>query len=206
MINNLEKILPLLHFISPDDFYFMQIIQRRKENRTIGADNIVIKDYYFPSKEKLISKMDEIIKICTLFNARAYIHLNVRSYEAVSFEALKTLADRISKKEFKSNRSIWATSCGRKHSDPCKKWIVDIDTKDDGFRNYIAGKISECDPIGFKILEELETKNGWHLITKPFNTQQFQSNIYTELVFCGGDEDFKKVDIQKNHPTILFVP
>ncbi len=32
MIDNIEKILPLLNFETSDDFYYLQILQRKKEN------------------------------------------------------------------------------------------------------------------------------------------------------------------------------
>ena len=39
---------------------------------------------------------------------------------------------------------------------------------------------------------EIETKNGWHLITYPFNLQEFK--------------DVVPHDIHKNNPTILYIP
>ena len=46
MVDNLDKILPLLKFESEDDFYYLQILQRKKENPQLGSNSRVIKNYY----------------------------------------------------------------------------------------------------------------------------------------------------------------
>lgn len=46
MINNLELILPLLEFLSEDDFYHLQIIKRKKEHPELGSNSYVVKTYY----------------------------------------------------------------------------------------------------------------------------------------------------------------
>ncbi len=42
MINNIEIIKSLLKFESPDEFYFLQIIKRKKDNPEIGSNSLVI--------------------------------------------------------------------------------------------------------------------------------------------------------------------
>jgi len=53
MIDNLDKIKPLLNFESEDDFYYLQILQRKKENPELGSNSRVIKNYYIKSVEEL---------------------------------------------------------------------------------------------------------------------------------------------------------
>ena len=53
MIDNLEKVLPLLEFESEDDFYYLQILQRKKENPQLGSNSRVIKNYYITSIDYL---------------------------------------------------------------------------------------------------------------------------------------------------------
>lgn len=205
MINNFEPIKKIIadhSDLSDDDtFLFCQIMQRRKENPYILKDNHVIKDYYIDSIEKLDDKKDEIIKLCEVFNGRAYIHLNTRSYKDVSFECLRNLADRFLNSAYKANKGIWATSCGRKHSDKNKKWVVDLDFKDMALVDLIKQKICECDPIGDKILAILQTKNGFHLITKPFNKNQFNEWMceYFE------DKEIPEHSVQTNNPCLLYI-
>lgn len=196
-INNFNLINSLLEFESEDTFYFLQCIIRRKDNNDIGPDNKVIKDYYIDKYKDLNYYKEEIIGICDYFNARAYIHLNSRSYKDVSFECLSILADRLQKGEYKSNRGIWSTACGRKHSDSNKKWIVDIDfvpsdCEDNGLKILdVLYTIKWCQPDGDKFIEQIPTKNGVHLITHPFNKKEFK-DIYP----C--------IDIHTNNPTLLY--
>ena len=63
MVDNLDKILPLLKFESEDDFYYLQILQRKKENPQLGSNSRVIKNYYIKSEEHLINRYNEIFKI-----------------------------------------------------------------------------------------------------------------------------------------------
>ena len=206
MINNFEPIKQIIRdhidLSSDDTFLFCQIIQRRKENPDIPKDNYVVKDYYFDSIEKLDQRKDEIIKFCEMFNARAYIHLNIRSYKDLSYVCLTTLAERLSKTEYRCNKGLFSTACGRKHSDKNKKWVVDLDFKDGNMVNLFKEKIHDCDPVGDKILATLETKNGFHLITKPFNKHQFSEWMSEHFE----DKEFPEHSIQVNNPTILFQP
>ncbi len=70
MINNIHAIISLLKFDSSDDFYFLQIIKRKKENPDIGSNSIVVKTYYIRSQEQLENMMPEIVAICNFHNAR----------------------------------------------------------------------------------------------------------------------------------------
>jgi hypothetical protein len=57
--------------------------------------------------------------------------------------------------------------------------------------------INTLRPEGFKTEAVIRTKNGYHLITKPFDVQEF--NKYMSLQ---GDVP----DIQKKNPTLLYYP
>ena len=47
-----------------DYFYFIQIIQRKKENPDLGSSNRVIRSYMIGSMEKFDKHKDEIITMC----------------------------------------------------------------------------------------------------------------------------------------------
>ena len=66
MINNLEKIKELLNFEDEHDFYFLQILQRKKdhpEGTVVGSNNSsrLIKGYYIYSIDQLDKYFKEII-------------------------------------------------------------------------------------------------------------------------------------------------
>jgi hypothetical protein len=54
MVNNFQKIREMLTFPSETNFYFLQILKRRKDNPDLGKDMIHIADYYiFSDPQKL---------------------------------------------------------------------------------------------------------------------------------------------------------
>lgn len=193
MINNLEQIKSLLKFNSEDEFYFLQLIQRKKEIPGLGSNNHVVGTYYISSKEYLELKFPEIELLCKYHNARAYINLNKKSYKKLAFKTLQKVTDQILNEDYKSVKRAYNSVCGKFSNDENKSWIIDIDHKKMREINDLIVTIDGRQPIGDKYIALLETKNGYHYICKPFNTG-FQ------------DDYFKDYAIQKNNPTILYVP
>jgi len=203
MVDNFEKIIPLLKFDSEDDFYHLQILMRKKENPHLGSNSYVVKTYYIRSIEYLLNKKDEIINLCEFNNARACINLNRRSFEKIAFHTLKKVTDQIMNKDFKSVRKAYESVCGRFSNEPEKKWVIDIDYKNYAYLNQIemTQKFNQTIQKIEKLIEitgkdtnivKIPTKNGEHWICNPFNTEEFKTQF-------GG------IDIHKDNPTILYI-
>lgn len=195
-IDVLYQIKPLLQFNSDDDFYYLQILKRRKDNPDSNMKNThVIKNYYLKSAEDLEKRYDEIKNLCRLFNARACLRLNKRSFKKVSLKTLELIAAQLQNDDFISTRKAYDHACGRCHNAKNKKWIIDIDDKClttlDHIKNVIKYDCLPLDPV--KIYTTIETKSGYHLITKPFNIATFK-------------KDFPGIDIHKDNPINLFIP
>lgn len=86
LIDNFDKVSKMLEYNSTDDFYFVQIIKRYKDNpnddKTQGnyhAGGWYLKGYRVRSVDELQSLKPEIIQLCNDNNARAYITINSRS-------------------------------------------------------------------------------------------------------------------------------
>lgn len=193
MINNFDQIKSLLKFENEHEFYFVQILQRKKEHPELGKNNRLIKAYYVYSIEKLDKYTEEIIGLCEKFNARAYIHLNRRNSKQISLEMMELLAHNIRCDQFNFLDKLYNSVCGHHHSTKDKTWIVDIDNQDAIYVDLIRNSIQHIEPIGDKLIAKIPTKNGYHLITEPFNSQKF-------------GERFPQIDVHKNNPTILFIP
>lgn len=184
-VNNLEIIKNILTFDSPDDFYHLQIIKRKKENPELGSNSYIVKTYYISSIEHLEKHFDEIVSICNFHKARAGINLNKRSFEKVGFNTLKKITDQIMNKDFKSIRNAYNSVCGNcSNAGKEKKWIIDVDSLDMNVLNETYEKFPKEN-----IITTLPTRNGYHIITKPFNLQQFNVGH----------------DIHKDNPTILYL-
>lgn len=209
MINNLERLRPLLDFPSEDTFYIVEIIQRKKDNPDIDRNMNIIKTYFVNSIEYLEKAFPEIISICEVLKARAYIRLNKRSYRKVAFEALKKQADYLSSNDFKAVKKAYTSAAGQTNNDPEVKWVIDIDVTEEspGWATTLANLtilIKRLENEAFKrgitfesfespFLLWIPTKNGYHIITKPFDRR-----IINELL--------PDVDVHRDNPTILFIP
>ena len=60
-----------------------------------------------------------------------------------------------------------------------------------------------CRPVGDKVLYQFPTKSGIHLVTKPFNRNEFD-NILNKAVEFGGFIDIDIPEIKKNHLILLY--
>jgi hypothetical protein len=181
-----------------DYFYFIQIIQRKKENPELGSNNRVIRSYNISSLEKFDKHKDEIIKLCEAFDARAYIHLNRRKWSKIALECLRHNAELIANDQCEGIKSSFETIIGRNNCEPreSKTWIIDIDMNDYNVLNKIGTILNNIKPIEEdKWIETIPTKNGFHMITRPFNRAEF-----TKYMQLQGDVP----DIHTDNPTILF--
>lgn len=191
MIDNFEQIKSYLDFESSDVFYYVQIIKRKKENPVLKVNNYMIKSYTIKSIDYLDLKKEEIITLCKLHNARAYINLNKRSFEKCAYHSMKKLTDVILAKSFVSAKKVFDSVASSHSSDKEKKWLIDVDDMDFPSPLMMAHIDHNCKPYGNKIMGVIRTVNGCHLITKPFNIVQFR-------------EKYPDVEVKKNSPTLLF--
>lgn len=197
MIDNFEIIKPLLTFTTLNDFYFLQVIQRKKDHKQgniLGSHNSsrLIKAYYIFNIAQLDKYKAEIIALCTLFNARAGINLNIRNAKDASFEMLALLAENMKNSHFNQLHTLWNSICGIFAPNRDKRWIIDIDNINTDFPQ-INGFITELRPFGDKHIATIPSKTGYHVIVTPFDTTLFHMA-------------YPKIEIHKNNPTNLYIP
>ena len=60
--------------------------------------------------------------------------------------------------------------------------------------NDILSEIKDFEPKGNKMLELIPSKNGYHIITNPFNLEFF-NNVCDD-----------KIEVHKDNPTNLYIP
>lgn len=210
MVDNFDQIRSLLKFENEGDCYYVQLLRRQSDDpHTDGmADpryhgnmhSRSVKDFLIPSLEYYDKVKEDIISMCKLFNVRAYIRLNKRTYKSIALEMLKHIATQCASGEtFNSPYSLVASAAGQVCSaGEDKTWIVDLDEEYLPYQNDMLRMMFECEPYVRKIQELskvylnstytedpiklamqsvrantpiIPTKHGRHIISKPFNTQ-----------------------------------
>lgn len=212
VLDNFDNIIPLLDFSLPNTMYFIQVLQRRKDNPGLKTDVRTINNYYIYELADLIKLKTNIAEDCIKYNARAYINLNRLNSVDIALNTVKVIAELMLKGQFKQIKNAYTKSCGSYHSEedevgegskktfgynsePNKKWVVDIDTKVEAIIEEIISFIESLykeAKSGNKILARIPTKNGVHLICEGFHLDKFSKKY-------GG------ITVGKNSPTILFI-
>lgn len=211
MIDNFDLITPLLNFKSKDDFYFIQVLQRKKDHKkgkVNGTNNNsrLIKAYYIDSLEHLEFVKPEIIEMCKLFNARAGINLNKRSFRRTHMELLKKVVAQMENGSYSKGAKAYPSVAGAMSPKEDKMWILDIDypvtddrldpiplSKDTYIRSVFETYLDTLQPAGDKIIAEIPSKNGKHFITRPFDLYKFK-------------QEYPDIEVHKNNPTNLYIP
>ena len=216
MTNNFDLIYNLLEFKGKNDFYFIQLIRRPKENPGLkegkGNQTRCVKSYYIKSKEHLLKVKDEIIELCNIFNARAYIKINYCDERKIGLQMLRQLTEYVLYDDFSGVKRLYDSCCGKYGGDDKERkyWIIDVDFDEESGKcenstskqvgkceNIIEVIENKCEPFDKnKVITTIPTKNGLHILTKPFNQMRLKEEI----------KDFNIDDIKKQALTILYIP
>ena len=180
--------------IAGDWFYMVQIMTRTKDT---GEKPKHIHTLFVESREYLMSHKDTIVKLCEMFNARAYISVNPSSYKKCAIKMFKELAEIVENNNFTGILTLPETLAGKYAADGNdKRWIVDLDgIKDiEDIEPYINFIMNEYNEGRGKVSGEIivvPTVNGSHLLVSPFDVRNFKKK-------------WPDIEIHKDNPTILY--
>ena len=218
-VDNFDIISRLLDFDDKDDFYFLQIIQRKKDGNQVPSANNgyrTIKTYYIRSIEDFYRRKPAIIQLCEQNNARAYINLNVRNAKEVALTAAKAYIDLAREDRCEQGHRVYEHACGvTPKMGVKKKWIVDVDDLTKEQVHIICEKICECrsaypmqnpDPEIFdNIIVEIPTAHGVHIITHGFDVGRFREILEQTTSITLTKEQIKEIaTVKKDNPTLLY--
>lgn len=201
MINNFGDIRSRLLF-KDYEFYFLQIIKRRKDNPDLSKSEKIIKNFYIYSYLEFDNLQPKIIELCNEHNARAYFRLNRRNSKDIALQMLKRITSLIIDKNYRPIENIYPSICGEYHSDDKKTWIIDVDGSYENWNNFIKvrdefNKTHKHSRIEYS--GTIPTKNGFHIIVLPFDISYFY-DCWDKLI--GNSIP----DIHKDNPTLLYMP
>lgn len=190
MINNFDKVEDLIEF-KEGEFYFVQVIKRRKDNSEIKGDNLMLKSFYIENKKYWDAKRSVIIDLCQEHNARAYIRLSRRNIMEVNKDMMRIVLNNFNRTNYKAFDKAAGKSKGT-----TPHWVIDIDDpnpllKKNNLVDYMNNVLRDVHPIAEdKIIACLPSNSGLHLISKPFNKSLWP---------------FSNIDVLTNSPTNLFI-
>jgi hypothetical protein len=185
MIDNIENIIPLLVFQNTS---FYEILIKKNYN------DQVIKHYIIDNLQSLLTNYNEMKYISDCLDASVYIKLGSYSKEKLGYKILETLSKKLEKQNLDYSMLVQESIDDLNYN--IEIWLVSVDYQNVSINDVLRIKtvINDCAPNGRNIIGDIPTTNGIHIITRPFNTQQFLT--YQDVCY--------KVEIKKNNPTILY--
>lgn len=200
VVDNWNLIREKLDFSDKDKFYFIELMQRKKDDSSFPANNRMVKYYFVYSLEYYNKIEDEVKKLSDCTGARVYILLNRRSYKKCMLNMLADAAKMAIDDNYLHFPNLIPSVVGKYADESDKKWIVDIDydetkynaiNKDDIKSLELFIDSLEPHTVESKIKFRVPTLHGVHLITSPFNYQKFS-------------QEYSNIDIHKDNPTLLY--
>ena len=200
VVDNWNLIREKLDFSDKDKFYFIELMQRKKDDSSFPANNRMVKYYFVYSIEYYNKIEDEVKKLSDCTGARVYILLNRRSYKKCMLNMLADAAKMAIDDNYLHFPNLIPSVVGKYADESDKKWIVDIDydetkynaiNKDDIKSLELFIDSLEPHTVESKIKFRVPTLHGVHLITSPFNYQKFS-------------QEYPNIDIHKDNPTLLY--
>lgn len=195
MIDNFDLIKSLFYFKEANNLFFhLQVIRRGKDYPNLPAANRTIMTYYVQSAEHLEKIKDEVISLCEMFGARAYINVTTKSMADLGKFALFRLSERVYNGDFKKIYKIFNSAAGELKG-LSSRFLIDIDDhcSKQEVLDWLDHYFETSSANRYYLFAEVPTKNGVHLITNPFNLNSFKFG-------------FPNIDVHKNNPTILYIP
>jgi len=169
--------------------YCVMIFQRKKDIPELHKSTVCVhQDLATP--EQIRRRLPVYRRIAEELNARIYISASPRNiWEARKLAIVKYVQTEDSEEEpcdpLRQLFSCLMSAPG------CERWVVDIDTKEEDVLHAVQYCLQEHAP-GSKILATLNTPNGYHLVTEPFDARLL--------------ETFDKVEIKKDGFTTIEFP
>lgn len=196
MVNNFDKFRNWMNFTDENDFYFVQILKRRKDqvDKTMKRDSKLIRSFYIKSIEDFNECIPKIVELCETNRARAMVRLNIRNFRYLHLKMMKKLIEIQEKNGYQNIHRVFESVAGKYNSERLKTWLIDVDEPyNQEIVDDIRNKLGLLRPAGDKIKEVFPSKNGFSVITKPFDLTTMRNQ---------GIE----WDIHKDNPVNLYIP
>lgn len=223
-INNFDKLKNVMSF-SPGTYYVFIAMIRSKDCKDTEPvlnvkDNgqIVVKQWVVDSQESLDNYKEDMITVCNLFKCRLYMTLDRKSVKKTLLELKRQVDCMIetcvnSGEYVPSIRSILrmpnSAPQKKESSDKEKRWMVDVDVKDENVISFFEYMFNE------HYMDTFETLNGYHIIINKKLNLCDNFNMLTEFMDAAGDgkysvpkelkDSLKKCSIKDNALVLVYM-
>lgn len=182
-------------------FWHIQLMIRYKDNPELvenlnknkGNTNRSFMDVFVHSDKELLKNEEFISRICESIGARAYINLCPKSYQKAAKETMINMTDAICTENWRRAKTAFKSAAAKANDK--KLFMVDYDEKNELELNMIKEAIEATknskDTRKNIVIETLPTKNGYHIICKPFDVGAL-------------NPIFQNLDIKKDPLTLLY--
>lgn len=184
MIDNWVKLQTLCVPETPDLVYMFQAIKRKKDNPEMERSESVLRTVVTHEvfSEKLHNRMKEYV---VNDNARIYFRVGAIDARNAALRTIAKMAEMAVSNQW-NVREAYDSVCG---SMKTGYWVIDIDDCHID-RAMVADQLTQLQLSAKQepLTMITETPNGFHMITRPFDTSKFKFPF----------------EIKKNQPTILY--
>lgn len=172
IVDNFDELIKLFKLKKSDPkFYFVQIVTRQKDHKEKVSES-AIQEYYIRSKEELMARKNEIIELCKMYGARAYINMTPKSFKNLQDNLLKELVNKTISCVVHSPRHLLKHLASELDGERSERiWLIDTDTEDE-YQAVVPWLISR----GIK-WEFIRTISFGHLLTPIFNSHEFEETF-----------------------------
>lgn len=216
IIDNTDKLKDIMEFNPSLSYYKFVCLIRAKDykDKEMPLSNkekqeIMVKQWFVDSQESLDKQLPDMLKMTDMFKCRLYMCLDRKS----TMKTLVQMRNQINNyldpflgndKPSCSVKAInkiqaSASSVSESSDKEFRKWMFDIDTKDNNLKNYLWNyfMINRYNPILF------ETKNGYHIVTdRCFNAYKF---VDEELPDAAYKDNLQMYWLDKNNKPLVEV-
>ena len=199
VVDNFDAVEGIMEFTTPNTFYWVQVIKRRKDNPGMHGNNICYGSFCFYNYESLLRAKSELIKLSRTYNARVMFWINPRNIQELALPMMQLGLEYIKSKHYKSINRLFDHACGKyAQKGKNKLHIIDVDTRDPEVVNKICSCLTSAGERNpdFEIKKVLNTLHGFHILCNGFNPDLFKQLCVIEKV--------DPVDIHEDNPTVLY--
>lgn len=177
-VNNSDRLTDIMRFKKGSFYIFFALIRAKdyKEGKEPvlkikEKQEVLVKTWLIESEEALNSLLPDMVKTVDLFKCRLYMNVDRKSF-VKSLIQLRNSVDKYLDNYIFNNETEYsakaynklltsAASVSESSDRDEKRWLFDVDSKAD------VNILNDLDKLlKDKLLAKLETKNGYHYITK----------------------------------------